>query len=241
MPTGTWYYAKDNRQIGPVDHAVLRDLIARGVVGPADLVWTEGMPNWRAAATIPELQTPQSPAAPSYAAPQYGMPAGGMRPQSPYPLLYARSTRYAGFWLRVVAVFIDWIVLMIPGSMIVRNTFLWPNFRLPAPGSTAPPIIPTLTPASSAAGLTMLVAAWLYFALMESSALQGTLGKLALGLKVTDMQGQRISFGRATGRYFGKFVSGLILYIGFLMAAFTARKQALHDLMAETLVVRKEN
>ncbi|HRU62302.1 MAG TPA: RDD family protein, partial [Bacteroidia bacterium] len=59
----------------------------------------------------------------------------------------------------------------------------------------------------------------------------------ALGLRVTDLNGERITFLRATGRYFGKIISGMILYIGFIMAAFTEKRQALHDLMAECLVV----
>jgi uncharacterized RDD family membrane protein YckC len=65
-----------------------------------------------------------------------------------------------------------------------------------------------------------------------------TVGKMALSLKVTDMEGQRITFGRATGRYFGKWLSAVILLIGFIMAAFTAKKQALHDILASTLVLR---
>ena len=81
---------------------------------------------------------------------------------------------------------------------------------------------------------------WLYFALMESSPHQGTLGKLALGLKVTDLNGDGpISFGRATGRHFSKILSVVILGIGFIMAGFTARKQALHDLIAGCLVLRR--
>lgn len=82
------------------------------------------------------------------------------------------------------------------------------------------------------------VAQWLYHALMESSAKQATLGRMALGIRVTDLNGNRIGFGRATGRYFAKILSALILGIGFLMAAFTAKKQALHDIPAGTLVVR---
>jgi uncharacterized RDD family membrane protein YckC len=74
---------------------------------------------------------------------------------------------------------------------------------------------------------------------MESSAWQGTLGKKALGLTVTDLEGRRISFGRATGRYFAKIISTLILCIGYMMAGFTERKQALHDMIAGTLVLRK--
>ncbi len=80
---------------------------------------------------------------------------------------------------------------------------------------------------------------WLYFTLMESSSKQGTLGKMALGLAVTDLDGSRISFGRATGRYFGRIISSLIIGIGYIMAGFTDKKQALHDMMAGCLVIRK--
>lgn len=79
---------------------------------------------------------------------------------------------------------------------------------------------------------------WLYFALQESSRTQATLGKLVVGLYVTDEDGRRINFARATGRHFGKYVSGVLLAIGFLMAGFTARKQGLHDMLAKTLVLK---
>ena len=65
------------------------------------------------------------------------------------------------------------------------------------------------------------------------------MGKKALGIIVTDISGQRISFGRATGRYFAKQLSTIILLIGYIMAAFTEKKQALHDMMAGTLVIKK--
>jgi len=84
----------------------------------------------------------------------------------------------------------------------------------------------------------VVIGAWLYYAIMESSKPQATIGKMALGTKVTTLGGERIGFGRASGRYFGKIVSGLTLGIGYLMAAFTERRQALHDKMANTLVVR---
>lgn len=80
---------------------------------------------------------------------------------------------------------------------------------------------------------------WLYYALFESSVWQATLGKKALGLEVTDMQGRRIGFGRASGRFFGKILSTIILFIGFFMIGFTERKQGLHDILAGTLVIRK--
>ncbi len=81
--------------------------------------------------------------------------------------------------------------------------------------------------------------AWSYFAIMESNRTQGTLGKLALGIKVTDLDGRKISFDKATGRFFGRIVSTLILLAGYIMAAFTERRQALHDRMAGTLVVTR--
>jgi uncharacterized RDD family membrane protein YckC len=83
------------------------------------------------------------------------------------------------------------------------------------------------------------VGGWLYFAYFESSEWQATLGKRALNLVVTDLQGHRISFGRASGRYFGKLISGkLCLGIGYLLAGFTEKKQALHDMIASCLVLR---
>ena len=79
---------------------------------------------------------------------------------------------------------------------------------------------------------------WLYFALLESSSQQATLGKVVLGLKVTDGSGNRISLGRASGRHFGKIVFVLTLFVGFFMAGWTTRRQALHDVMADALAVR---
>ena len=83
------------------------------------------------------------------------------------------------------------------------------------------------------------ITGWLYFAGLESSSKQATPGKMAMGIQVTDLNGHRISFGRATARYLGKILSSMILMIGYLMVLFTARKQGLHDLLAGCLVVRR--
>lgn len=91
----------------------------------------------------------------------------------------------------------------------------------------------------NAAGFVGFIVGWIYFAGMESSARQATLGKSAMGLVVTGIDGNRISFLRATGRYFAKWLSAVILLIGYIMAAFTARKQALHDIIASTLVLKR--
>ncbi|MDX6303162.1 MAG: hypothetical protein QOI77_131 [Blastocatellia bacterium] len=88
-----------------------------------------------------------------------------------------------------------------------------------------------------ALNLLSIFATWLYSSLLESSSWQGTVGKKLIGLRVTDLDGNRISFGKATGRHFGKIISSLICLVGFIMVAFTEKHQALHDQMAGTLVV----
>jgi uncharacterized RDD family membrane protein YckC len=87
--------------------------------------------------------------------------------------------------------------------------------------------------------LIMLMVQWLYWALLESSSWQATIGKRLLGLYVTDLQGKRLSFARASGRFFGKIISELTIGIGFLMAGFTPKKQALHDMIAQCLVLKR--
>ncbi|MDX6534177.1 MAG: hypothetical protein QOF68_1921 [Gaiellales bacterium] len=124
-------------------------------------------------------------------------------------------TSYAGFWKRAAAFLIDAIILAVPNAIILAAL------------------------GRSSGDLVVLVLDWLYFAYQESSEAQATLGKRALGIKVTDVEGNRITFARATGRYFAKILSALTLLIGYIMAAFTARKQALHDLIAGTLVVNR--
>jgi uncharacterized RDD family membrane protein YckC len=142
---------------------------------------------------------------------------------------------YAGFWLRAVAFAIDNLLLGIVAGWVI----LKPRMDRAGIPLDNPLVFVTDTSRQMLAlKLAVLAAGWLYWALLESSAWQATLGKKILGLRVTDLEGRRISFARASGRYFGKLFSQLILLIGFLMAAFTARKQALHDMIAGCLVVR---
>ena len=134
------------------------------------------------------------------------------------------TTTYAGFWRRVAAVILDGLIVSVVTVPLTLGL---------ADGDTY-----AEAARSSAGSSISTVVTWLYYALMESSAKQATLGKMALGIIVTDLEGRRIGFGRATGRYFAKILSALILGIGFLMVAFTQRKQGLHDIIAGTLVIR---
>jgi uncharacterized RDD family membrane protein YckC len=155
---------------------------------------------------------------------------------------------YAGFWKRVAAYLIDgalvgavtWILALVLGAgTVFSGMFSHINKdSLQDPEANAALAASIISLYFIIFGVAAL-SGWLYFALMESSAKQGTIGKMALGIKVTDLNGNRISFGRATGRFFGKIISGMILYIGFIMAGFTDKKQAMHDMIAGTLVVNK--
>jgi uncharacterized RDD family membrane protein YckC len=144
---------------------------------------------------------------------------------------------YSGFWRRFVALFIDSLILYIvtfPAHLIFHiNVMGWMR-----PDELSPDDLAALFASAFRLFCFNAVVNWLYFALFESSPRQATLGKMALNIRVTDLQGGRISFARATGRYLAKFVSNITFLIGYIMAAFTRRRQALHDLIAQTLVVR---
>ncbi len=148
---------------------------------------------------------------------------------------------YAGFWWRFLAAIIDGIVLNIaqwilimPFLGIMGITMYGMNQGDMDEESAMLMIMSMIPMISISAALS-----WLYYALMESSKLRGTLGKMALNIRVTDMDGGQISFGRATGRYFGKILSSFIFLIGYIMAGFTEKKQALHDMLAGCLVIKE--
>ncbi|MBI2875162.1 MAG: RDD family protein [Firmicutes bacterium] len=140
----------------------------------------------------------------------------------------------AGFWKRFLASLIDGMVLLSSGwtAGIVIGFTLGGLL-----GGKGVAISAMDTMAGWFGYLIGLALNWLYFTLLESSPKQATLGKMALRIVVTDLNGGRISFGRANGRYWGKIPSAIIFLIGFIMAGFTRKKQGLHDLMAGTLVI----
>lgn len=141
----------------------------------------------------------------------------------------ADTVSYAGFWRRVAALLVDRLLLGL------LNLALCICYLLLAGVDWEGGQIRSLYLASAVFGFLLK---WLYFTLMESSSLQATLGKMFIGIRVTDEQDRRISLARANGRYWAKILSVLTFGVGFLMAGFTRRKQALHDLVARTLVVR---
>ncbi len=167
------------------------------------------------------LLSPPEPPVPLQAGPiQATIDAGGPAAVRPWAQVggwlepQATATTFGGFWIRVAAYLIDSLVLLVPTGVL--------EYELGAPGS-----------------IVAIVGVWLYFALLESSSGQGTIGKMALGLAVEQAYGGRISFARASGRYFAKILSAIPLGLGFLMVGWTSRKRGLHDLVAGTVVIRR--
>lgn len=144
------------------------------------------------------------------------------------PVAVEQKLEYAGFWIRFVAAIIDGIVLFVV-NMVLSFALLGGAVGM----SGSPEGMGAMLVVYYLISLGVQVG---YYAVMESSARQATLGKMAVGIKVGDENGQRISALNAVGRYLSKIISTLILLIGFIMAAFDARKQALHDKIASTVV-----
>ena len=165
--------------------------------------------------------------------------SAGQGPAAVAPAFFqAKPVVYAGVWRRFVAMIIDSLVFLPLILIAVLTSGLF--------GIAMQPKVDLEGLAGAVLGVgvvvmmcLLFVGSWLYHTAMESSRHQATLGKKALGIIVTDMNGNRISFARANARFFGKWVSGMIMNIGYLMAAFTEKKQALHDILASCLVVMK--
>jgi uncharacterized RDD family membrane protein YckC len=183
----------------------------------------------------PVAQTALATAIPSVISPHAGVGA----------IVYASNVTYAGFWLRLVASLVDSFIigfallfLMVPLFFLMGGVGLLSSLsrggERPDPGQ-----IGALVSMGVALAAVATLGKWLYFAYLESGERQATWGKQILGLYVTDLSGNRPSFGRASGRFFAMMVSGLIPFgIGYIMAGFTERKQALHDMIASCLVLR---
>ncbi|KLD77621.1 hypothetical protein Y886_14860, partial [Xanthomonas hyacinthi DSM 19077] len=264
-----WYYADAAQQRhGPMPAEQLQQRFQRGEVGLTTLVWRDGLSEWHpladfvdelGLAQVPAAITPdaavEAPSAPSVRAAQalpaaWTVPDADAAAHSPYaaptatlgeePRLVADGeVVQAGFWKRAAAYLIDGMLVGVISQTIQIVVFAG-FLGFSSLGSGSPDF-------STPGGIVLLVLVYLvpltmsalYFGLFHASTRQATLGKMAVGIKVVRPDGSRISVGRGIGRYFGFLLSSLTIFIGFLMAAFTERKQALHDMLCDTLVVDK--
>ncbi|MDQ3205712.1 MAG: RDD family protein [Pseudomonadota bacterium] len=260
-----WYYSDYERnRLGPVRAQDLADLHAGGQLQPDTLVWREGLAQWmpwRSLATeaLAEAGRPASVAAASIQGGTRAIEGGaGSHGGNPYEVVerspYAapraevgdgfevvggHEVVYAGFWKRGAAYVIDAFAVGVV-VWILQLTVMGVFFGISAGAAGDPGAM------LAGAGLTGVVVGMIlvplalqavYYAGFHASSKQATLGKMAIGIKVADEDGERISFARGLGRFFAAILSALILCIGYLMAAFTDRSRALHDMIASTLVV----
>lgn len=210
-----WHVALGSEEKGPIGEDELLARFRSGELPLHALVWSDPMPDWMPAREVPPFSHLSGIAQPP---PMPGAPA---------------SFGYAGFWKRFVAFFLDSLITGFVGFVFgfALALIYIATGRDPAGLET-----PEVNLAFNAFGV---IVGWLYYAGFESSRLQATPGKMALGIVVTDMEGRRVSFLRATGRHFGKILSALTLLIGFILAGLTPKKQALHDMIAGCLVVNR--
>ncbi len=259
-----WHYADPVRgPQGPVPAEVLIELFGENRITGDTLVWREGLSTWeRLDAMADEIglpttsppglpdASPQQPwhdeATPSAFEP-HGDTDGALPSESPYAAPQAALANaslavpggevvLAGFWKRAAAYFIDYFIVSIIGGIAGALLGGGMEFLLDLDATPGQPGYLLIQGVSFLLGL---VIGATYFGWFHASPQQATPGKMAIGIKVVRGDGERITFLRGIGRYFGFLLSSLILCIGFIMAAFTARKQALHDLISDTLVVDK--
>jgi uncharacterized RDD family membrane protein YckC len=172
--------------------------------------------------------------------------AGAMMPPSgAVPMVMVPAVPYAGFWLRVVAYLLDGLIIGIVAVPIIIVLAVITGVGAALSAMSQDNAQQALAASGFVLFLFLLIVillggTWMYYALLESSEWQGTVGKKALGLIVTDLDGRRVTFGRATARFFSRIITQLVpLWIGYILAGITAKKQALHDMIAGTLVLRK--
>ncbi len=222
------YIHKDGANLGPFTPERVKEGLIRGEFRRSDHAWHEGQPNWMPLADMIEITgtavlPPDLPFMPSTTrSPAADRSAAGVQV-------------FAGFWVRFAAYVVDGFVMYVP-YLVVKAPLLLLLQSLDAndPDDAIGIIFISLLNSSA-----LVAMYWLYFAISEASRWQATVGKKLLGLQVVDLQAQRLTFGRASGRYFAKLLSFLTFGIGCVMVGFTERKQGLHDLIAGTLVLRR--
>ncbi|MBZ5491421.1 MAG: RDD family protein [Acidobacteriia bacterium] len=174
---------------------------------------------------------------------QAAAPARAYAAAPPAAYVAAPAVPYGGFWIRFLAHLIDHVILSAVAAPLFFIMVLPAIIRIAheAEQNQEPPspeLIVTILSSIFIYIALAFVGQWLYEALLTSSSWQGTIGKRVLRLKVVDEAGNRIGFGRSTGRFFAKILSSIFFYIGFIMIGFTDRKRGLHDMLAGTVVMK---
>jgi uncharacterized RDD family membrane protein YckC len=248
------YYAEGDQKVGPIGKEELQALIKSKKVNAKTLVWRTGMESWqelgrlvRNHAVKKDLQ--KSPAVPAeqFVCSECGrafaedeiirfqdsLICAGCKPvfiqKIKEGMPVAGAMAYAGFWIRFAAVTIDSFILWI------FNLFIFIPVGILMPKSSENPfVVLSFMPVI----MLMQYAVPAVYDTWFVGKYGASPGKMACKLKVVVEDGGRVSYLRAFGRHFAKWLSAMILLIGFIMAAFDDQKRTLHDRICETRVVR---
>ena len=225
-----WQVGRGGQSTGPYSTEHLREMAAAGRISPGDLVWKDGMGEWADCATVQGLFPATRTAESSPGGPDWNPY------QSPTIDATSASSGEAGSGRIVYAGFLSRFGALILDSLFLTLLTLIPAFGI---GIAAVMIFGPDAGANVAGAignLFGLIVGVSYYVGLETSAKQATWGKQIVGIKVTDLNGRRITVGRSLGRYFAKILSGCTV-IGWFLPLFTEKKQALHDIVAGTLVI----
>lgn len=245
-----WYYVESGNRVGPFDDAEFERLVRAGTIRSETLVWSEGMTEWRRYGELGTSGAEAPLGVATAACAECGRTfstesmirhgsvwvCAGCKPVFLQKLREGVETRkaefrYGGFWMRVLAYFVDQIVLGLAIFVLYFVAF----FALATSARGRADERAALALSVVLAGLQILIV--ISYETWMVGKFGATLGKMACGLRVVMSDGSKVSYMRALGRWFGKVLSGLIFGIGFLMVAFDPEKRGLHDRICETRVV----
>jgi uncharacterized RDD family membrane protein YckC len=250
----SWYYIENGKQAGPVDDAAMSRLAATGQIASSTLVWREGMAGWEPYGKVAPSESGAAPATGGVCAScgksfetaqmiRYGdqwVCAGckdsffqRMREGVEAPGCF----RYGGFWIRVGAKVLDGLIMMVPNMLLqflIMGSMIGAGAASQNPEAAVGAVFGSLM-LLYALSIGMQLAYYVFFV----GKYGATPGKMACGLRIVLADGGKVTYGRATGRFFAEWVSSMILGIGYLMVAFDDEKRSLHDRIVGTRVVHK--
>lgn len=248
------YYAEGDRQVGPIGKAELQSLIKTKKIDSKTLVWQPGMAEWQALGLFVKAKTQGAKASMQPAPPvqqslcsECGQAfaeddmirfsgvwvCAGCKPimvqKIKEGVAVSGAMDFAGFWLRFGAWFIDYIILGIASMVVYLPMTFMGVYSADKPG-----VFLTFQLISTIFNFIIPAVYETWFV----SKYAATPGKMACKIKVVLADGGKVSFGRAVGRHFAKYISGLTLGIGYIMAGFDDQKRALHDRICDTRVIK---
>ena len=250
----TWYYLIGSQPTGPVEEPEIDRLFNHGTITLGTRVWRQGLQTWKSFAEAFNRPAVTCFKCKRLYSPDLSVRYGSLSLCQDCKDIFFQQIReglspettgiYGGFWIRAGAYMIDQIALFLvrlPFEIALRAYVFWETFRL-ASGNTPRPFW-------QSQGVLLAYGLYFVFILLLSLAYYvffvgrygATPGKMALKLRIVRSDLSKVSYLRALGRYFAQGLSGMLLYIGYIMAGFDSEKRALHDYLCDTRVIKRQS